>query len=68
MAAHPGQESEILKLRWRARAYAAEVRCRLGQGERARGDLDKLIGELHAMRPDGGVITREAEAIRRDCR
>ena len=68
VAAHPGQESEILKLRWRARAYAAEVRCRLGQGERARGDLDKLIGELHAMRPDGGVITREAEAIRRDCR
>ena len=57
----------MAKLRWSARAYAAEVRCRNGQRERARRELDALIGELRSERPDGGVITREALAIRKAC-
>ena len=67
LAAHPGTGSEIPKLHWRARAYAGEARCRIGQGERARRELDALIQELRAARPDGGVITREAQAIRAAC-
>lgn len=63
-----GDDSETLKLHWSARAFAAEARCRDGQRERARRDLDALISELRAARPDGGVITREAVAIRAACR
>ena len=68
LAVHPGKDSEIPKLHWSARAYAAEVRCRIGQQERARRDLDALIGELHRDRPDGGMITREVLSIRAACR
>ena len=68
LAAQPGDDSETLKLHWSARAFAAEARCRDGQRERARRDLDTLIDELRAARPDGGVITREAVAIRAACR
>ncbi|MEO6103918.1 MAG: tetratricopeptide repeat-containing protein kinase family protein, partial [Pseudoxanthomonas sp.] len=67
LAVHPGTGSEIPKLHWQARAYAAEVRCHLGQHERARRQLDVLIEELRVERPDGGVITREALAIRAAC-
>lgn len=67
LAVRPGTDSEIPKLRWSARAYAAEVECRNGQRERARRDLDALIDELRSARPDGGVITREALAIRATC-
>ncbi|MET0580434.1 MAG: serine/threonine-protein kinase [Pseudoxanthomonas sp.] len=68
LAVEPGTDSETPKLHWSARAYAAEVRCRIGQNERARRDLDALIGELRSARPDGGAITREALAIRAACR
>ena len=67
LSTHAGSGSEIPKLRWRARAYAAEVRCRTGQQARGRHDLDALTHELHAARPEGGVITREAHAIRANC-
>jgi serine/threonine protein kinase len=67
LAVRPGTDSEIPKLRWSARAYAAEVECRNGQRENARRDLDALIDELRSARPDGGVITREALAIRAAC-
>ncbi len=67
LAMRPGEGSEIPKLRWRARAYAAETRCRNGEAQRARSDLDALVSELHRLRPDGGVITREALAIRSAC-
>ena len=68
LAVHAGTGSEIPKLHWSARAYASEVRCRTGQRERAQRELDRLIGELRAARPDGGSITREALAIRAACR
>jgi serine/threonine-protein kinase len=68
LAMHPGDDSEALKLQWSARAYAAEARCRDGQRERARRDLDALVSEVRAARPDGGVITREVLDIRNACR
>ena len=67
LALHPGTGSEIPKLHWLARAYAGEARCRIGQRETARRELDALIEELRVARPDGGVITREARAIRAAC-
>ncbi|MEL1265826.1 serine/threonine-protein kinase [Pseudoxanthomonas putridarboris] len=68
LAKHAGGGSEAPKLRWLARAYAAEARCRLGEGDRARQELDALIGELRIQQPDGGVIPREAADIRAACR
>lgn len=62
-----GKGSEGPKLRWRARAYAAEARCGLGQAARARTDLDALLAELRRLQPDGGAIPREVQAIRDAC-
>ena len=46
---------------------AAEIRCGLGPKERARRELDALLGELRQLRPDGGTLTRKALAIRNAC-
>ena len=67
LADTPGEGSEIPKLHWSARLYAAEVRCREAQQPRARRDLDLLLDELRSARPDGGAITREALAVRAAC-
>ena len=67
LAVHPGQDAEITKLHWSARAYLAEVRCRSGDQERGRRELDVLIAELRRERPEGGAITRETMAIRTAC-
>lgn len=67
LATNAGKGSEGPKLRWRARAYAAEARCSLGQAARGRADLDALLAELRRLQPDGGVIPREVQAIRDAC-
>ena len=67
LAKNPGKGSEGPKLRWRARAYAAEARCATGQAARGRSDLDALLAELHRQQPDGGVIPREVQSIRDAC-
>lgn len=67
LAAHEGGGSEAPKLRWQARAYLAEARCRLGEQERARRDLDALAGELRVALPDGGIIPREVAGLRATC-
>ena len=67
LAAHEGGGSEAPKLRWQARAYLAEARCRLGEQERARRDLDALAGELRVALPDGGIIPREVAELRATC-
>jgi eukaryotic-like serine/threonine-protein kinase len=68
LAAHEGGGSEAPKLRWFARAYLAEARCRLGEKERARRELDALAGELRVALPDGGIIPREVAELRAACR
>lgn len=67
LAQRPGDGSETPKLRWSARAYAAEIRCREDQRERGRQELDALYQELQAARPDGGALNREVQAIRAGC-
>lgn len=62
-----GDGSETPKLRWRARTYAAGIRCNNGEQDRAKRDLDALIAELRAAQPDGGVIPREAGQLRMRC-
>ncbi|WP_334179723.1 tetratricopeptide repeat protein [Pseudoxanthomonas sp.] len=68
LATHEGGGSEAPKLRWQARAYLAEARCRLGEKERARRELDALAGELRIALPDGGVIPHEVAELRAACR
>ncbi len=63
----PGPDSEVQKLRWAARAYAAEARCAHGDTQRGGGELDALIVELRVALPDGGVLPRRVAALRADC-
>ena len=67
LAVRKGEGSEIPKLRWSARGYAAELRCERDQRERGRRDLDALLAELRTAQPDGGVIPREIARIRARC-
>lgn len=67
LAVQPGSGSETPKLRWSARAYAAEARCLAGQRSQALFALDALLRELGQARPDGGLLVREVEAIREAC-
>ena len=59
--------SEPRDLRWRARAYLGEARCRGPETLRARSELDALSEELHAALPQGGRLPREVDAIRAAC-
>ena len=68
LAHHEGSGSEAPKLRWLARGYQAEARCRLGGRDRAQRDLDALAAELRSAQPDGGIIPREIAALRAACR
>jgi len=67
LATHAGGGSEAPKLRWQARAYLAEARCRLGEKERARRELDALLSELRIALPDGGIIPRDVAELRATC-
>ncbi len=67
LAVRDGEGSEIPKLRWSARSYAAELRCRTGQRNRGQRELDNLIAELRRVQPDGGVIPRDAQRMRAAC-
>jgi hypothetical protein len=66
--AAPAIAQQAPKLRWLARGYLAEARCRMGERERAQRDLDALAAELRSAQPDGGVIPREIAALRAACR
>ena len=58
--------NEPRDLRWRARAYLGEARCRANPVQ-ARADLDALSIELHDALPQGGRLPREIDAIRAGC-
>ena len=55
------------KLRWRARAYAAEAHCRAGLATQGLGELDTIERELQQALPEGGRIPREVTTIRSAC-
>ncbi len=59
--------TEYRKLRWRARAYAAEAACRDDPAAGA-AQLDALAAELQAALPDGGALPREVGRLREACR
>ncbi len=68
IAALPGSDAERNKLRWRARAYAAEARCRDLVGNRAAKDaLRTLRDELVTSLPEGGELVREVAVIDAAC-
>lgn len=60
--------TEYRKLRWRARAYAAEALCRSDETALGRGELDALAREFGTALPDGGALAREVAGLRRACR
>ncbi|MCY7353699.1 MAG: tetratricopeptide repeat protein [Lysobacter sp.] len=63
----PGQDAEVRKLHWAARAYAAEARCARDDVARGRSELDALVEELRIALPDGGVLPRRVAALRVAC-
>jgi len=55
-------------LHWRARAYAAQARC--ARGADARGEaaaMEAVMAEIRRLRPAGGALLREIEALRAEC-
>jgi len=68
LAIYEGVGSDIPKLRWRARAEAAGVRCRTGQRTQALAEIATLLDELSVDRPQGGTVTRDVLLIQASCR
>jgi len=63
-----GDGIESRKLRWRARAYAAELHCqRRGGAGDGRGELQALQRELALAQPQGGTLVHEVEELRAAC-
>ena len=64
----PGTDAETAKLRWRARAYAAQARCRQPEtANDAAASLQALQSELARAQPEGGELGREVAAIHAAC-
>ncbi|QNP39473.1 serine/threonine-protein kinase [Lysobacter solisilvae (ex Woo and Kim 2020)] len=63
----PGTDSERDKVRWLARAYVAETRCR-DEPAATQTELDALLRRMQAALPEGGAVLREVQAIRTACR
>jgi eukaryotic-like serine/threonine-protein kinase len=62
-----GNTLEDRRLRWQARAYVAEARCRGGDSTATTPVLDALAAELHQAYPQGGRLVREVDAIASAC-
>ena len=68
LAGLPGADAESAKLRWRARAYAAQARCRTpADAPAAHAALRDLSAELAVSLPEGGELVREAARIAAAC-
>ena len=59
--------SEPRNLRWRARAYVAEAKCRSAGAVQAQDAFDTLSAELRTGMPQGGRLSREVQALRNAC-
>jgi serine/threonine-protein kinase len=67
LAALPQEDLASRKLRWRARAYAAEAHCRGGAAARGRDELRAIERDLQQAMPEGGLIPREVAALQAAC-
>ncbi|MGY0800079.1 protein kinase domain-containing protein [Lysobacter sp. A286] len=67
LAQLPDNDIELRDTVWRARAYAAQLRCHGPKRLEAVRRLDQLDHDLQQARPEGGVIPREIDAIRLGC-
>jgi serine/threonine-protein kinase len=67
LAALPDHDHELRKIAWRARAYAAEVRCTGASPKQALATFDALMQTITQAQPEGGSVVREIEAARRRC-
>lgn len=63
----PEADQELRKVAWRARAYAAGLRCRGAQRAQALAVLQALEQTLRQAQPEGGSVVREIDAVRRQC-
>ena len=57
---------EQRKTSWLARAYAAEVECRI-HPDSGRASLEAVLAQMQLVLPEGGAIPREIAAIRKEC-
>ncbi|MFD0740151.1 protein kinase [Lysobacter koreensis] len=67
LARLPESDLALRPLAWRARAYAAQVRCSGPRQPVAMQALDALLAQLQQAQREGGAITREVAAIRAGC-
>jgi serine/threonine-protein kinase len=63
----PETDHELRKIAWRARAFAAGVRCRGAQRAQALAALQSLEVAMREAQPEGGSVVREVDAVRRRC-
>ena len=66
ISALAGNDGELRKNRWLARAYLAEQRCAAGP-ELTRDELDVLLQDMQSRMPEGGAVLREVQGIRTAC-
>jgi serine/threonine protein kinase len=52
---------------WLADGYAAQLRCRGPQQDRAAQTLNHLRGRLQQLQPDGSAVVREIDALSSQC-
>jgi serine/threonine-protein kinase len=67
LAALPTHDLELRQTAWRARAYAAQLRCEGPQRQQALAELRALGEQLQQQQPEGGIVPREVAAIAADC-
>ena len=67
LAELPDGDIELRKVAWRARAYAAQLRCHGPRRPQALQQLQQLDTRLRQARPEGSALTRDVDAIRAGC-
>lgn len=68
LAALPKSDPELRKVAWLAAAAIAVQGCSGPDAEQARAALDAIAAEIEAALPEGGVVARDFERRRKQCR
>lgn len=63
----PTSDHELRKITWLAGALAAGVRCHGPQRTQALASLQAITLAMRELRPEGGAVTREVDAVQRRC-